>query len=369
MQEIKWIKLALNTFDDEKIQIIETMPEAYGIQLIWIKLLTYAGKSNSNGMLLLNNDIPYTEEMLAGVFRMPLNIVKLALSVFKKFGMIETETTNTGNEYIYLPNWEKHQNIDGMEKIREQARLRMQKLRERQKLLNNNNKLDNNNKSITLDKNNNDVTQQLHNGYNNITHGYATEEENTDNTERTERTERTEKAYKAEKTKYKDNYSCPDAPKNDVIASNDNVITSNGKDKYSCASNEAPLCPYDKILDLYHTLTNLPKVKILSDKRKSYLRSRWKAYPDLNFWQDYFKQVSESLFLTGQVESKNGSPPFQADFEWLITESNFIKVLENKYANKEYKKYKPKTFDEIKQDNTLRAGLNVIEKIRRGEAI
>ena len=188
-------------------------------------------------------------------------------------------------------------------------------------------------------------------------------------------------------------------PNDNVITCNDNVITSNGdvitcndnvsqcqsnvsnvsnvsnisnknkiKDNYSCDFDKS-LCPYQKILDLYHTLTNLPKVKILSEKRKGYLRARWKKFPNLNFWQDYFTKVSESLFLTGQVESKNGSPPFQADFEWLITESNFIKVVEGKYKNKEYKTYKPKTFEEIKRDNTIQAGLNVLDKIKRGELI
>ncbi len=162
MSEIKWIKLALNTFDDEKIQIIETMPDNYAIQLIWIKLLIYAGKSNSGGALLINDSIPYTDDMLAGVFRMPLNTVKLALTIFEKFGMINIETTITNNKCICLPNWEKHQNIEGMDKIREQARLRMQKSREKQKLLNNNN-----------------VTQPLRNSYdnvtNNVTQSYATD--------------------------------------------------------------------------------------------------------------------------------------------------------------------------------------------------
>ncbi|MHB1665553.1 MAG: phage replisome organizer N-terminal domain-containing protein [bacterium] len=173
---LQWIKLALNTFDDEKIQIIETMPDNYAIQLIWVKLLIYAGKSNSGGALLLNNAVPYTNEMLAGVFRMPLSTVKLAISIFEKFGMINIETTDVGNEYIYLPNWEKHQNIDGMDKIREQSRLRMQKSREKQKLLNNNNNLHQNNNN-----DNNDVAQPLRNSYDNVadnvTHGYATEEE------------------------------------------------------------------------------------------------------------------------------------------------------------------------------------------------
>ena len=164
MSEIKWIKLALNTFDDEKIQIIETMPDNYAIQLIWIKLLIYAGKSNSGGALLINDSIPYTDDMLAGVFRMPLNTVKLALTIFEKFGMINIETTISNNKCICLPNWEKHQNIEGMDKIREQARLRIERFRNKQKLLSNNYKKEQCN--VT---NNVTVTQPLRNSNGNVT--------------------------------------------------------------------------------------------------------------------------------------------------------------------------------------------------------
>lgn len=46
MAEIKWIKLSVNMFDDEKIKLIETMPEADTIIVIWVKLLALAGRSN-----------------------------------------------------------------------------------------------------------------------------------------------------------------------------------------------------------------------------------------------------------------------------------------------------------------------------------
>ena len=39
MAEIKWIKIATNIFDDEKLLLIETMPEADAIIVIWFKLL------------------------------------------------------------------------------------------------------------------------------------------------------------------------------------------------------------------------------------------------------------------------------------------------------------------------------------------
>lgn len=130
MSEIKWIKIATDIFDDEKISLIDGLPDRDAIIVIWIKLITLAGKLNRNGVLAISKDIAYTDEMLAQAFHRPLDTVRMALGVFEKFGMVEKI-----DGVITLPNWEKHQNIDGLEKIREQARNRVAKHRAKQKLL------------------------------------------------------------------------------------------------------------------------------------------------------------------------------------------------------------------------------------------
>ncbi|WP_342082555.1 phage replisome organizer N-terminal domain-containing protein, partial [Enterococcus faecalis] len=43
MAEISWIKLKTTMFDDEKIKLIQSMPEADAILVIWIRLLVLAG--------------------------------------------------------------------------------------------------------------------------------------------------------------------------------------------------------------------------------------------------------------------------------------------------------------------------------------
>ena len=144
MTEVKWIKLLTGMFDDEKIKLIENIPEADMILIIWIKLLTLAGKKNVNGYIFLTENIPYTDEMLATIFNRPLNTIRLALETFKKFGMISFDE----NEIMYITNWEKHQNIEGLEKIREQNRLRQRKFQEEHKKLPKPKK--GNNVSITL---------------------------------------------------------------------------------------------------------------------------------------------------------------------------------------------------------------------------
>ena len=58
MAEVKWIKIVTDIFDDEKILLIESMPESDGIIVIWFKLLCLAGKQNNNGVFLINERIP-----------------------------------------------------------------------------------------------------------------------------------------------------------------------------------------------------------------------------------------------------------------------------------------------------------------------
>lgn len=131
MAEIKWIKITTNMFDDEKIKLIDAMPERDTIFYIWMRLLVQAGKINAGGYIFLNENIPYTEEMLSTIFNRPLNSVRLALKALRDFGMIEVSE----NHLIKISNWEKHQNIEGMEKVREQNRLRKQRQRSKTKEL------------------------------------------------------------------------------------------------------------------------------------------------------------------------------------------------------------------------------------------
>jgi predicted phage replisome organizer len=131
MADVKWIKITTSMFDDEKIKVIQKMPEGANILLIWIKLLVLAGKCNASGYIYLSETIPYTDEMLAIIFDMQLQVVRLALNTFEQFQMIEINGINM----IRILNWDKHQNIEGLDKIREQNRLRNQKYREKQKLL------------------------------------------------------------------------------------------------------------------------------------------------------------------------------------------------------------------------------------------
>lgn len=127
MAEVKWIKIVTDVFDDEKILMIESMPEADGIIVIWFKLLCLAGKQNNSGVFQMGR-MPYTDEMFATIFRRPINTVRLALGAFEQFGMIEIV-----NNTVTIPNWGKHQSIERMEAKNEYMKNYMREYRSKQK--------------------------------------------------------------------------------------------------------------------------------------------------------------------------------------------------------------------------------------------
>lgn len=130
MADVKWIKITTDMFDNRKIKHLRKLPEGNSIVLIWVMLLTMAGRCNANGMIYLTENIPYTTKMLADELGFEENIVKLALEALAQFEMIVTDSN-----YLFVSGWQEHQNIEGMEKIREQTRQRVAKHREKQKLL------------------------------------------------------------------------------------------------------------------------------------------------------------------------------------------------------------------------------------------
>ena len=130
MPDVRWIKIVTDIFDDDKILLIESMPEADAIIVIWFKLLCLAGKQNNSGVFILNDKLAYTDEMFATIFRRPLNTVRLALKTFEEFGMIEII-----NGAVTIPNWEKHQKLDALEASKEATKNRVARYREKQKLL------------------------------------------------------------------------------------------------------------------------------------------------------------------------------------------------------------------------------------------
>ena len=300
MAEIRWIKLRIDMFDDEKIKIIQSMPDGDAILVIWIRLIALAGKCNANGLVLVEDEFPYSDEMLSVIFGKPLPTVRLALKTFEQFRMIEN--TQKG---IYITNFEKHQNVEGMDRIREQNRIRKQRERERKKAL--------------LLEESAVETPALPDFEDDETPSFS---DNVTNASRDKSREVTQQREEIEKEK--DIYN---------ISSNEDIVetpeTDSGKTRID----------YQRIMtDFHEVCVDLPSIRGMSEARKKKIRTLMNEFDKLKIWPDItaydklhrlFKMAQESDFLSGRNGRWNG-----CSFDWLINKTNALKIVEGNYTNK-----------------------------------
>jgi predicted phage replisome organizer len=127
MASVEWVKLTTDMFDNRKIKHLRRLPDGNSIVLIWVMLLTMAGRCNAGGMIFLTENIPYTPKMLADELDFEESTVVLALNSLRQLNMIVVD-----NDYFAIAGWEEYQNIEGLDRIREQTRKRVAAHRQRQ---------------------------------------------------------------------------------------------------------------------------------------------------------------------------------------------------------------------------------------------
>lgn len=95
--------------------------------------------------------------------------------------------------------------------------------------------------------------------------------------------------------------------------------------------------PYQQITQLYHEICkSLPTLRTLSDKRKRAIKARWQEWNrSLDSFKECFMKVEASDFLTGRKAD------WSADFDWIMKPSNFTKIMEGNYDNKDHKQSSP----------------------------
>lgn len=304
MADINWIKLRVDMFDDEKIKIIQSMPEGDAILVIWIRIIALAGKCNAKGLVLIEDEFPYSDEMLATIFNKPLATVRLALGTFEKFRMIER--TEKG---IYISNFEKHQNTEGMEKIREQARIRKQREREKKRAL--------------LEAGNTPALPE------NSSENPETLPENVTDNVTSHVTSRVTEREVTKQNKNKNIYT---------ISSNEDIVETSEKTS-EVPDRKSERLSYDEIMKDFHaTCPDLPGIRALNDARKTKIRSLVKELDKLKIFPGVepekklhviFQAAQNSDFLSGRSGKWNG-----CSFDWLINKTNALKVLEGQYQNK-----------------------------------
>lgn len=282
--DVKWIKIDTNIFNDEKILIIEGMDniDKYAVITVWFKLLCLAGKTNNSGIFIINDRFPYTEEMLASIFRQPLQLVKTSLEIFSTLGMVEII-----DNVITIPNWEKHQNEDKLEKMREQTRQRVEKHRERQKL------------AIKHDEKDCNVTETLH-----VTLRNATD-------------------IDIDKEK-------------DILTISKDIVCQTQSDEMH--ENVKKVVEEWNKLECY----GVNPIKKMSKESTRYknLKIRIADYGVDDVIYAVNERIAKSDFLLGRVND------FVVTFDWFVKPNNFVKVLEGNYNKRQQTTINTKDDDE-----------------------
>lgn len=127
MFDVSWFALKTDTFNDTKIKLIKAMPNGDTIIVIFIQLIALAAKQFSRGLFSLTEETPYTIDMLAVILDRPKDVVSIALKTLMDFRMIIIDE----NGLHRIANFEKHQNIEALERAKELHRKRQAKYRER----------------------------------------------------------------------------------------------------------------------------------------------------------------------------------------------------------------------------------------------
>lgn len=273
--DVKWIKICSDIFDDEKIMLIENLPSADSIIVIWFKLLCLAGKNNNSGVFILNDKIAYTDEMLATVFRRDINTVRLALKTFENYGMIEIVSG------VYtIPNWGKYQNLDKIEQKSQYMRNYMQEYRKKQK-------------------------DKIECKTNSKLYGKANSKTNVSSAE----------VYNKELDKKElDNKEKEIEEENDLIVSKDTIRQTD----------------VQRIIIEWNSLEEfgINPVKRMTPKREQAVKARIRQN-HIDDILEAIENIRHSSFLQGQ--NKNG---WMVTFDWFLKPGNFAKVFEGQYADK-----------------------------------
>ncbi len=90
--------------------------------------------------------------------------------------------------------------------------------------------------------------------------------------------------------------------------------------------------PIESIVAAYNaTMERLPKVRVLTAKRRQLIRSAWQAAPQfrsLDFWRAYFAECADDNFLNGTGPYTNGHENWRPDLDYLLRQGTVAKVFE-----------------------------------------
>lgn len=129
------------------------------------------------------------------------------------------------------------------------------------------------------------------------------------------------------------------------ISPNGEIIKEQNNTQIEEESNKTKISKAQEVVDRYNAIcTNLPRVVRLTDKRRRAVRLIYgKGYTPEQL-DEVFRKAQSSSFCGGQNDRH-----WKADFDWLLNESNLVKVLEGKYDNLAAAKPPRKKAEEVEE--------------------
>jgi hypothetical protein len=134
--DVKWIRFKVGTFDGVSFKRIKRAKIDGVVNLrdkltaVWFELLDLGGKVNNQG-LLVNNDLAFKSyEDIAIVLDRTTEEVEMCIKWFINESMMDVT-----DDILMISNWNKYQNVEGLDKIRLQNAERQKKFRESKKQL------------------------------------------------------------------------------------------------------------------------------------------------------------------------------------------------------------------------------------------
>lgn len=106
----------------------------------------------------------------------------------------------------------------------------------------------------------------------------------------------------------------------------DNSVNTDEKERKKVAQKKE-----SEIVDYFHEkCKTLPRVQVLSDKRKTSIKNRLNDHGEEKVLK-VIEMAGDSKFLSGD-NPKN----WTADFDWIFNPTNFIKIMEGNYKNRDF---------------------------------
>ena len=84
-----WLRLKKNFFQSRDVKVVMSQKDGINFIIFWQKLLLETIDAETPGLLKYKENIPYTADLLSTVTDTSISIVKSAMNLFEKLGMIE----------------------------------------------------------------------------------------------------------------------------------------------------------------------------------------------------------------------------------------------------------------------------------------